>query len=335
MASIIAANGDNGAVGIDGIMWGAQVIPCKVGGGNSGSLGQARKCLEWIERLIDEEQLRIVAINVSFGSDCCDCEMERVVGRLRERGVLLIAAAGNGRKSNDGDNGCSFYPASIPLSNVVSVTGSDTYGNVLYRYGKRRVHVAAPGVNIPVLVPGGGRSMIPGGASAAAAHATGVVALLYAQNPSRPWWELRNLLLSGGIPVSCANDPACALVTGRQLRAWGSGGTGALNCAGQAVRRRLLPVEDRLQRRPGDVVLLRVLSVTCALAQPPPLVRVRPAVDPSTVLAELQLRDDGVAPDEVANDGEYHASWVVPGPSGRDYVLSVADEPVEVHVEEP
>jgi hypothetical protein len=53
------------------------------------------------------------------------------------------------------------------------------------------------------------------------------------------------------------------------------------------------------------------------------------------VLAELQLRDDGVAPDEVANDGEYHASWVVPGPFGRDYVLSVADEPVEVHVEEP
>lgn len=332
MASIIAAIGDNGTVGIDGIMWGAQIVPCKVGGGSNGTLGKALRCLEWLEDLIDREQVRIAAINFSFGSECCDCDVERAIARLRDRGVLVVASAGNGRKNSDAPGGCPFYPASYPLSNVVAVTGSDRYGNVLFRYGKRRVHVAAPGVQIPVLTPGGGRSLMPGGSSPAAAHATGVVALLYAQDPTRSWKQVRNLLLSSGPKVQCGSQPECALVSGRRVQAWGSGGLGALSCSNQVVVRRLLPVEDKIMRQPGKAVVLRVLSIECALPRVLPPVAVRQASPSGGVIQELVFRDDGVSPDEVADDCEFHAVWTVPAPPGRKYRLTVGEETLEIVV---
>ncbi|GIW43874.1 MAG: hypothetical protein KatS3mg077_1156 [Candidatus Binatia bacterium] len=330
MAGIIAARGNNGAVGIDGIMWGAQIIPCKAGGQSYGSRTQAIQCLEWLADLIDRERVRIVAVNFSFGSECCDCAMEAAVARLRDRGVLLIASAGNGRINSDARGTCPFYPASYPVSNVISVTGSDRYGNVLYRYGKRTVHLAAPGVSIPVLVPGGGRSVIPGGSSPAAAHVTGVAALLAAQDPARTWMETRNLLLASGAPVACGGEPACALVTGRILRAWGANGVGALSCSQQVVVRRLLPVEDTLVRRAGETLALRVLSIECATARPLAPAIVRRVASSATV--QVALRDDGIAPDPVAGDGEFNGVWVVPAAPNRDYDITVAGETLRVHV---
>ncbi|MCX8072488.1 MAG: S8 family serine peptidase [Candidatus Binatia bacterium] len=332
MSSIIAARGDNGEVGIHGIMWGTQVIPCKVGGGNNGTLPKALACLAWLEKLMDEQRVPIVAVNFSFGSDCCDCEMERAVARLRDRGVLFVASAGNGRKNADAAESCPFYPASYPLSNVVAVTGSDSYGNVLYRYGKRRVHVAAPGIAIPVLTPGGGRSVIPGGSSPAAAHATGLVALLYAQNPSRTWMQVRNLLLSSGPLVTCANQPICALVTGRRVQAWGADGHGALSCRQQIVVRRLLPVDDNIVARPGDTLDLRVLSINCAEPLALSDIEVQRASGFIGSVARLNFRDDGLPPDEVAGDGEFHARWAIAGPPNRDYVVTIGGESLRIHV---
>lgn len=332
MASIVAARGDNGSIGIDGIMWGAQIVPCKVGGGSNGSLARAVRCLEWLEDLIERQNLRIAAVNFSFGSECCDCAMERALARLRERGVLVIASAGNGRANSDASGACPFYPASYPLSNIVAVTGADRYGNVLFRYGKRRVHIAAPGVQIPVLTPGGGRSVMPGGSSPAAAHATGLVALLYAQKPTRSWQEVRNLLLSSGPKVSCGEQPTCALVSERRLQAWGSGGYGALSCSNQVVIRRLLPVEDEVVCQPGDTVEFRVLSIDCAWPRPLPAVAVRRASGSSATVDYLNFRDDGLIPDQVAGDGEFHAVWTVPEPPGREYRVTVGAETLRIRV---
>lgn len=332
MASIVVASGNNGAIGIDGIMWGAQVIACKIGGGSNGTLANALRCLEWLERLIDHDHVRIAAINFSFGAECCDCAMERALARLRDRGVLVVASAGNGRKDADSPGDCPFYPASYPLSNVIAVTGADPYGNVLFRYGKRRVHVAAPGVQIPVLTPAGGRSVMPGGSSPAAAHVTGVAALLYAQEPARSWIQVRNLLLSSGPGVRCGDQPTCALVTGRRLRAWGTGGLGALSCSGQSVVRRLLPVEEEIRSQPGQTVVLRVLSIECARPRVLPRAAIRQLSPAGGIVAELVFHDDGRSPDEVAGDGEFHAAWEVPTPPGRTYGVTVGGETLEIVV---
>lgn len=331
MAGIIAATGDNG-VGIDGVMWGAQLIPCAIGGASTGKAEEAVQCLDWLAGLIDQEHIRIAAVNFSFGSDCCDCAAERAIARLRDRGVLVVASSGNGRQDNDSEQDCPFYPASYPLSNILSVTGSDKFGNVLYRYGKRRVHVAAPGVDIPVLTPGGGRSVMPGGSSPAAAHVTGLVALLAAQDPTRSWAALRNLVLAGGAPVACGDQPTCALVSGRRVRAWGENGEGSLRCVGRRVVRRLLPVRDVVSLWPDETLVVRVLSIDCAYALAVPPATVRQTAPSSSTAGELVFRDDGLPPDEVAADGEFAGSWKVPPPAHRRYEVVVAGEVLRVDV---
>ena len=52
-------------------------------------------------------------------------------------------------------------------------------------------------------------------------HVSGVAALLAAQDPSRDWVEVKNLLLAGGEEVSALDGTT---ITGRRLSALGPGG---------------------------------------------------------------------------------------------------------------
>ena len=109
-------------------------------------------------------------INMSFAGPN-DPGLARALAAARARGAILVAAAGN-----LGAKAAPQFPAADP--NVIAVTATDAQDK-LYAGSVRGEHiaVAAPGVDILVPVPGPNYDLTTG-TSVAAAHVSGVVALI-------------------------------------------------------------------------------------------------------------------------------------------------------------
>jgi len=108
--------------------------------------------------------------NLSF-SGPRDPAVERAISAAAQRGLILIAAAGNG-----GPQAEAAYPAAY--ADVIAVSAHDR-ADRRYAHANRGpyIAVAAPGVDI--LVPSvGGTHAFMSGTSMAAAHVTGIVALI-------------------------------------------------------------------------------------------------------------------------------------------------------------
>lgn len=83
-----------------------------------------------------------------------ECE---AIERAKENGILVVAAAGNAGQNND-HQAVAAYPASLPLANIISVAASGEGGGSssaasdaladFSNYGRRTVHLAAPGEGI-------------------------------------------------------------------------------------------------------------------------------------------------------------------------------------------
>lgn len=151
--------------------------------------------------------LDLVAINVSMGfcgsiTSAEDLRMiSEVVNALNDEGVLLVAATTNmgmscqrGDGSQDCDNldVCPWYPASLPLRNVLAVTGASRSAGICSGGSRLRcsgygqsVHLMAPAGGIPTL-GFEGTTDLASGTSLAAPIVTGIAALVAASLPTRP-----------------------------------------------------------------------------------------------------------------------------------------------------
>lgn len=113
---------------------------------------------------------RVDILNLSFTGGR-DNFVETIVREAVRRGITVVAAGGNQGRTNS-----SVYPAVI--SGVVGVTAVDRFQK---RYSKadkgRFIDIAAPGVGIVTLAPEG-RFQKSTGTSMAAAHISGVMALM-------------------------------------------------------------------------------------------------------------------------------------------------------------
>jgi hypothetical protein len=127
-------------------------------------------------------------INMSFaGPD--DPMLQLALQKAHDKGVVLIAAAGNlGPKSPP------LYPAADP--NVIAVTATDAKDQLLPQANQGSyVAVAAPGVDILEPAPNGGYQVTTG-TSVAAAHVSGIVALLLEHDPTLDAAAIRDILTS-------------------------------------------------------------------------------------------------------------------------------------------
>ncbi len=127
-------------------------------------------------------------INMSFAGPQ-DPIMARLLASAAKRGIVLVAAAGNA-----GPKSPPLFPASDP--NVIAVTATDA-DDKLFQGSNRGHHVAiaAPGVRLLLPVPDGNYDMTTG-TSFAAAHISGIAALILERDPDLSPDSVRRVLLS-------------------------------------------------------------------------------------------------------------------------------------------
>jgi hypothetical protein len=152
------------------------------GGGAQGTTFSILKGLEWSVG----KGARV--INMSFAGPK-DPALGRALAAAHKKGVALIAASGNA-----GPKSPPLYPAADP--NVIAVSATDAQDK-LFQPSNRGNHVAvsAPGVDILVPSPGAGYQ-VTSGTSFAAAHVSGIAALILERNPGLSPDSLRRILLS-------------------------------------------------------------------------------------------------------------------------------------------
>jgi thermitase len=133
-------------------------------------------------------------INYSGGGPSFSEEEFQALKRAEQKGVLLVAAAGNEHSNTDLPEK-AFYPADYPLSNIISVGANDIFNQIIpsSNWGKQSVYVLAPGDRILSTLPGGRKGNLTG-TSQATAFVTGTAALLLARNKNLTPQQIKELI---------------------------------------------------------------------------------------------------------------------------------------------
>lgn len=320
VAGTIAAEGNN-ATGVVGVAWNAKLIACRIGATTTVDNSAAIECLDYLYTLKVDQGVNVVVSNNSWGGTGYSQALYDAIKAQQEAGILFVAAAGNSNTNNDNS---PHYPSNYHLPNVISVantTNSDAK-STSSSYGRRSVHVAAPGDTITSTMlatdaPHFGTDYgIKTGTSMAAPHVAGLVALLYSQDNARDWRAIKNLILSAGTPVAGLST---ITTTGRRIRAWDSDGTGATTCSNQTVNAALQPQSSVTLAQAGYIGLA-ALNINCDVPAGNMIVTTS---GPSAV-ADSLLLDNGAGYDIASADGVYSGYWHAPSTAGA-YTLTYPD----------
>jgi uncharacterized protein (TIGR03382 family) len=317
VSGTIGARGNN-AMGVTGVNWTAKVMACKfLDADGNGTDEDALECLDYVHELKHRTRnpVNVIATSNSYGGGDFSQAFVDSIAQQRDDGTLFIAAAGNDTINNDTSTVPS-YPATFFLSNIISVAAHDRTDKLasFSSYGRRTVHVSAPGVDILSTVPGGGYDGTFSGTSMATPHVAGLVALLNAQDPSRDWRQLKNLVLTGGVSSTAVTGKT---LTGKRLRAADVGGKGSLTCADQVLNTRVRPLANTVNVGLYQPVQVIAYNIKCGVAIGTPTITVSPSTE------SVSLTDTGTLGDEVAGDGMY-TGYFEPSSAGA-YTLTFPD----------
>ncbi len=139
-------------------------------------------------------------INLSFAGPQ-DAMLSRALAGAKARGMVAVAAAGNG-----GAKAAPLYPGADP--NVIAVTATDADDKPFAQASRGGyIALAAPGVDVLAAEPEA-RYAFSSGTSIAAAHVSGIVALLLEKRPDLDLDGVRKLLVESAVDLGAkGRDP--------------------------------------------------------------------------------------------------------------------------------
>jgi len=208
VAGTIAAIGSNGK-GITGIASGARILPVRILGRCGGNTADVAAAILWAAGEpvpgvpVNEYPARIINVSLSGSSPQCPRALQTAIDVAEARGAVVVAAAGS-----SGVDTSNQTPANCRNLVVVGATDRKDLRSPTSNFGKE-VTVSAPGGNMAVRETDGiytttnsGRyaPRLPRygyyqGSSAAAAHASGALAVLVSRRPEFTPTELRSSIV--------------------------------------------------------------------------------------------------------------------------------------------
>jgi subtilisin family serine protease len=217
VSGTIGAVGNND-VGVTGINWAASIVTIKIFDAAGVTSDDAiLRALDWTYS--NREGIRV--INHSWGGNGYSEIVEDAFKILDDAGIVNVFAAGNEASSlveEDRGEDMGFYPAMYRLENsiVVAASGNGGVRASFSNYGPGIVDITAPGRDVYSTVPGGGYAY-KSGTSMAAPHVTGVMGLLFAQNPGLSARQAKERLLRNADLSEALRGVS---TEGRSLNAW-------------------------------------------------------------------------------------------------------------------
>ncbi len=192
VSGTIGGSGDDG-YGLVGVNWKVSIMGVKfLSAGGSGSLEDAIKAIDYAR------QMGAHILSNSWGGGGYSDILKQAIQRTHDEGRLFVAAAGNDGTDNDRS---PTYPASYEVPNVLAVAAVDNRGDIasFSNYGKTKVHVGAPGVDVFSSTPNGYTSW--SGTSMACPHVSGIAALLLANEPTLTSLEIKERIIASASPL--------------------------------------------------------------------------------------------------------------------------------------
>jgi subtilisin family serine protease len=310
VSGFIGAAGNN-TTGGSGVSWNVKVMALKIEGPDlSTSTSSFVNAIRYaIAKKAAGVNLRV--INISYGGYFSSQAYKDALEEANTAGILVVIAAGNDGSNDERTVG---FPSGYKTPNLISV-GALTRNNTratFSNYGSL-VHLFAPGANVPTT---SSRASPPSGyiapyyrytdgTSFASPIVAGAAALLWMQYPSETALQIKARLLNSTTPfLSTAESMA-----GGKLNL-GAAITNPVPCVASA------PVITELasQLVQGATHKVSAYMKTCATTG---------VVAVNVNGVTTQIKDDGVYPDEYANDGYYSGTFVAPASAATSIGVSV------------
>ncbi len=209
-AGNVAARADNGK-GITGVAPGVRIMALRFI--TEKGQGTTADAISSIKYAVDNGA-RVLSNSWGSEGDSGDAEAQALkdaITMAMEKGVLFVAAAGNGHQGVGYDNDSDpkpAVPASYSMDNIISVAAMDESGNLgsFSNWGRNTVDIGAPGVKVfstvtqkvkytDTVIDMPGLKATWDGTSMACPHVAGAAALYLSIHPEKTWRDAKAAIL--------------------------------------------------------------------------------------------------------------------------------------------